>query len=57
MTRRNSDHVVYDMERQALSCQHCGASYKMTLPAPINMVAAMMKEYVKAHRNCTKEQK
>lgn len=37
-----------------LFCFNCGQSYKMNLPAPIDMAAAMMKQFDKTHKNCPK---
>lgn len=35
-------------------CTHCGASYEINkmLPAEINMVTAVMNEFMKNHKNC-----
>lgn len=37
-----------------LFCFNCGTSYKMNLPQPIDMAAAMMKQFSKSHKNCAK---
>lgn len=49
---RNTDHVVISTQTGAFECLHCGASYKPTLPAPINMVVAMSNQFVKDHADC-----
>jgi hypothetical protein len=33
-------------------CRHCGASYTMNLPAPINVAAAAMNAFVDDHEKC-----
>lgn len=37
-----------------LFCFNCGKSYKMNLPQPISMAAAMMKQFDKDHKSCAK---
>jgi hypothetical protein len=37
-----------------LFCFHCGTSYKMNLPQPIDMAAAIMKQFSKSHKDCVK---
>jgi len=37
-----------------LFCFNCGASYDMQLPQPVDMAAAMMKQFSKSHKNCQK---
>lgn len=37
-----------------LFCFNCGQSYDMKLPQPVNMAAAMMKQFSKDHKNCPK---
>lgn len=50
--KSNTDHVVMDTRTNEFRCEHCGSTYKPTLPAPISMFVAMTKEFTKAHRNC-----
>jgi hypothetical protein len=52
MTRRNTDHAVFDMREQTFHCRHCGESYKPAMPAPLGMFAAMAIEFTRAHRDC-----
>lgn len=54
MTKPNTDHVVMDTRTNAFRCEHCGATYAPTMPAPINLFSAMCNEFVKAHRHCKK---
>ncbi len=35
-----------------LFCFNCGRSYKMNLPQPVTMAAALMKQFSKDHENC-----
>lgn len=37
-----------------LFCFNCGASYKMQLPQPVDMAAAMMTQFAKSHSGCAK---
>jgi hypothetical protein len=37
-----------------LFCFHCGASFKMLLPQPIDMVTGIMKVFSKVHKDCVK---
>ena len=37
-----------------LFCFNCGASYKMPLPQPMTMAAALMFQFAKDHKNCKK---
>jgi hypothetical protein len=53
----STDHVVMHTGTHKFECKHCGATYQPTLPAPINMFAAMAKVFSLQHKNCTfKEQ-
>jgi hypothetical protein len=51
---KKTDHIVMDMSTGELLCSNCGTTYKITLPAPIDMFVAQGKVFTKSHRNCTK---
>lgn len=63
--KKDSSHVImstiYSGELVApgvgggeLLCLHCGSRYMPTMPAPINMMAVILKEFAKSHRSCKK---
>ncbi len=37
-----------------LFCFNCGTSYKINYPQPVDMATAMMKQFVKSHKDCVK---
>lgn len=45
-----TDHVV--MRGNAFLCKHCGKTYAIALPCPINVMVAAMKAYVADHQYC-----
>lgn len=55
MSKKNTDHVV--MQGDLFVCRHCGATYKMNLPCPINVMTAAIKAYVDTHKDCTPQEK
>jgi hypothetical protein len=48
----SADHVVIETKNQAFTCLHCKAWYQPNLPAPLSMVAVMMDEFVRIHKDC-----
>ena len=52
MTTRNTDHVVIDSRTQECVCKHCGVTHKLTLPAPIGIVVAVSRAFIKEHEHC-----
>lgn len=48
----STDHIILNTQTGAFQCLHCGASYRMGLPAPVNMVLAMSKSFIADHRHC-----
>jgi len=52
MPAKKKSHTGFRNEK--LFCFHCGGSYKIELPTPINMFTAMMKQFEKDHKNCQK---
>lgn len=54
MAKRKKSESHTGFRNGNLFCFNCGQSYGMNLPQPINMAAAMMKEFDKDHKNCTK---
>lgn len=49
-----TDHVIIDTRDGYWKCEHCGDKYKMNYPAPMCVVDAAMKAYLKIHRKCKK---
>ena len=52
MAKKKQSHTVF--KNNDLFCFHCGTSYKMNLPQPIDMAGAMMKQFAKSHKDCKK---
>lgn len=52
--KSKADHVVLDMQSGDLLCKNCGGTYKITLPAPIDMWVAQGEVFTKRHKNCAK---
>jgi hypothetical protein len=47
------DHVVINLRTFVFECKHCGLSYPMAAPAPINLVVAASKAWLSDHRHCS----
>lgn len=52
MATKKQSHVGF--RNGDLFCFNCGTLYKMNLPQPVTMAAALMKQFDKDHKNCTK---
>ena len=52
MATKKQEHTGF--RNNDLFCFHCGTSYKMNLPQPIDMAAAIMKQFTKSHKDCVK---
>lgn len=52
MSRRNTDHVVFDGNRQMMVCRHCGAEQALNFPMAIGEAAGAMGRYVEEHKAC-----
>lgn len=48
----NTDHVV--LKGNAFTCLHCGVSYAMNLPCPINLMVDSMRSFTNSHAHCEK---
>lgn len=46
------DHLVYNYREQKVHCNNCGDSYIINLPAPIDMMVAILAAFKKSHRKC-----
>ena len=57
MKKRPVGNVVWDFVDGYLKCLACGDSYKINLPAPLDVVIASSKAYAKGHKRCKKESK
>lgn len=49
-------HVVQNFETGALECLHCGNSYTMALPCNLSVWLAAVREYIRQHKRCRKEE-
>lgn len=49
---KKQDHT--GIRNNHLFCFNCGGSYQMNYPQPINMAAALMKQFHKDHKGCPK---
>lgn len=50
--RPSSDHVVMDLVSQEFRCDHCGITYKPTLPSSIGLFVAISKQFTAEHLHC-----
>jgi len=48
------DHVFIDLNDGKWKCQHCKLEYQFNYPAPMNVLDAAMKAFLKDHRRCKK---
>ncbi len=53
MSNRRADHVGF--RNGYLFCYHCGRSYHIQMPQPINMYGALCKQFQKDHKDCEKK--
>lgn len=53
---KRDDHMVFKAPN-IIACLHCGQSYGMNLPAPVELVSAMSAAFIKSHRTCKKSDK
>jgi hypothetical protein len=61
---KGTDHVIWDNlaprepltlspeQQLVLRCTHCGDRYVLALPAPVDMIGALIRVYTKGHRHC-----
>lgn len=52
MATKSKEHTGF--RNGDLFCFNCGTSYKMNLPQPVTMAAAMMKQFSADHKSCLK---
>lgn len=50
MDKSKKDHTGF--RNGLLFCFHCGQSYDLHLPQPVDMATAMMKQFSKTHKDC-----
>lgn len=50
--KRNEDHVVINGKTGSFECRHCKASQVIPFPVSFDMINAMSKVFLRAHRNC-----
>lgn len=51
----NSDHIRIHRDMATLECFHCGETYKMALPAPFDIVIAIMGAFRSSHMECERK--
>lgn len=52
--KRRGEHIT--IAGDEMLCQNCGATYRFTLPTPIDMFVAQSKAWTKMHTNCAKRE-
>lgn len=48
----NIPHVTYNLELNCFECSYCEEQYWPSLPAPIDLLLAIMKAWKNLHRGC-----
>ena len=54
MKKGMADHVIMDPSTEAFKCLHCGDIYKPAIPCLLDVLVAMSRAFVHAHKNCKK---
>lgn len=54
-----NDHIVldYSVEPNRHLCKHCGQTKDIEMPIEVKKLLKEMKEFIKLHKNCKKEEK
>lgn len=52
METMNTNHVV--LEKDLCKCLNCGRFYCINMPVPLSIFSAIVKEFLKMHRDCKK---
>jgi hypothetical protein len=52
--KKNTDHIVLSTLKPQMECKHCGAIQPFAYPVYLNVMLAMMKEWMKSHQHCKK---
>jgi hypothetical protein len=48
----STEHVIIDMRKHRMHCQHCGNAETLHLPMPVYLLTALMDAYIKHHADC-----
>lgn len=52
--QKKNNHMTYDASTGTMSCNTCGDSYAINLPAPMEMVIAIMRVFKRIHGKCSR---